>query len=784
MSTPVNNNKGDIFHVIHKVPSGDSPYVRAKHIQLVDKDPSRAVSLFWAAINAGDRVDSALKDMAVVMKQLDRSDEAVEAVKSFRHLCPYDSQESLDNVLIELYKRSGRVEEEIELLQNKLKNIEEGIAFGGAKTKMARSQGKKIQITIKQERSRILGNLAWAYMQQNKFEMAEQYYRKALSLGVDKNKQCNLAICLMHMNRMTEAKSLLQAVKVSAGNRQMDSSYARSFERAIQMLTELESPSDLKPAELEVGDDQKNKRPFALPDNGKTNPQVTCSTSEGQNHHVSTFSVCRSLANGHDEETVLLNEQDRTAYSRNLHENKHSFFGCDKGSLKFMSSGPTAASQFSAPMFVNNRRKGSYLGNSYGKSGCASTMKKNCGSSPGIGVSSAHQETHVSPAAIRRNLEVLFTQPRRPFREFSDGEQRKDRWGPIGSSNTNQSSEKTLHTYSTVLFTQPRRSSSHEHDMEDQTVAKWREKPFGSSIRKLTFEQTITGENDQAHAIPIVNGKLLVPTKDESKIGLPNSKNSSPSPTSKDWTRRSWEDTDQVKDEPVKQHLQPAVDGDSKSICWKTDGFALTKHITMESGLQNILDEMQEMNTCGNGDDRNKLALEGSNSATTLPTGLSGSVDNTVGGLFTSVGDQSIDNNSDILQQCTAERTKSSQDCFTIKDKKSWADMVEEDENEEQDENLNSNIVYPSSCAQNQIDYLSQKLEDSFDPKDGYAASRNLKARRSLCFDQQQSPEQKVRFYSSPLPNKGLKFDNSAPGTMRINRLQVFQDITPFPDSP
>lgn len=60
--------------------------------------------MFWAAINAGDRVDSALKDMAVVMKQLNRSDEAIEAIKSFRHLCPYDSQESLDNILIELYK--------------------------------------------------------------------------------------------------------------------------------------------------------------------------------------------------------------------------------------------------------------------------------------------------------------------------------------------------------------------------------------------------------------------------------------------------------------------------------------------------------------------------------------------------------------------------------------------------------------------------------------------------------------------------------------------------------
>lgn len=73
-------------------------------IKLIDKDPAKAISLFWSAINSGDRVDSALKDMAIVMKQLNRSDEAIEAMKSFRHLCPYDSQESIDNVLIELYK--------------------------------------------------------------------------------------------------------------------------------------------------------------------------------------------------------------------------------------------------------------------------------------------------------------------------------------------------------------------------------------------------------------------------------------------------------------------------------------------------------------------------------------------------------------------------------------------------------------------------------------------------------------------------------------------------------
>jgi len=29
------NCKRDLFHVVHKVPAGDSPYVRAKHVQVL-----------------------------------------------------------------------------------------------------------------------------------------------------------------------------------------------------------------------------------------------------------------------------------------------------------------------------------------------------------------------------------------------------------------------------------------------------------------------------------------------------------------------------------------------------------------------------------------------------------------------------------------------------------------------------------------------------------------------------------------------------------------------------
>lgn len=73
-------------------------------MQLVEKDPESAIVYFWKAINVGDRVDSALKDMAVVMKQQDRAEEAIEAINSFRDRCSKQAQESLDNVLIDLYK--------------------------------------------------------------------------------------------------------------------------------------------------------------------------------------------------------------------------------------------------------------------------------------------------------------------------------------------------------------------------------------------------------------------------------------------------------------------------------------------------------------------------------------------------------------------------------------------------------------------------------------------------------------------------------------------------------
>ncbi|KAK6929609.1 Tetratricopeptide repeat [Dillenia turbinata] len=248
--SPKKGEKED-YHVLHKLPPGDSPYVRAKHMQLVEKDPDAAIVLFWKAINAGDRVDSALKDMAVVMKQQDRAEEAIKAINSFRDRCSKQSQESLDNILIDLYKKCGRLEEQVELLKQKLRMIYQGEAFNGKPTKTARSHGKKFQVTIKQETSRILGNLGWAYMQQTNYRAAEVVYRKAQFIDPDANKACNLGMCLIKQERYPEARSVLEEV---LQGKLLGSDDPKSRNRAEELLLELEpwESANLTPALREM----------------------------------------------------------------------------------------------------------------------------------------------------------------------------------------------------------------------------------------------------------------------------------------------------------------------------------------------------------------------------------------------------------------------------------------------------------------------------------------------------------------------------------------------------
>ncbi|KAA8519333.1 hypothetical protein F0562_013588 [Nyssa sinensis] len=749
--------KADIFHVIHKVPAGDSPYVRAKHVQLIDKDPNKAISLFWSAINSGDRVDSALKDMAVVMKQLNRSDEAIEAIKSFRHLCPPESQESLDNVLVELYKRSGRIEEQIEMLQLKLKHIEEGVAFGGKRTKTARSQGKKIQITIEQEYSRLLGNLAWAYLQQNNYKPAEELYRKALSLESDKNKQCNLAICLMHMNRMTEAKFLLQTIRDSSEDGPMDESYAKSFERAIQVLTELESQSIVKPIAVE---EKGHKKEFST------------SISGGQNH-VSGSGVSKRLAYGH-QETVQLGIQISGSCFLEQHENKNNFYGSDKGISKCTSFGSRNASQFSPESSsVNKLKKGCYTDNLYERRADLSIRRKdNWVGMAGMEVGSTCNKAYASPLPLREFPKAPFTQPRRCSWSFNNGDRRR------------------------------------------------------ALVRNDTVgpDQTTATENLQVPANQNHDGQLQASTKET----LQKSKSCSPS-ISQDCICL-WEDCAEVNNEYV---LRPIVNGDWKLNSWGNNGY---KNLVMrESNLptkSSVAFDYARAREASSDADREWIS--------DIP--IAGGV------RLTEVKPiaENIKSTQELqcLSQPNAENLQHPQEFLMCKSKKNWADMVEEDEQELfsgktdcldnecfhlseessyyfktsslcsdgqdggeefNDENVNANIICQTHSPSDQIENISRKIE-SFNLKDGYytqpqndASSMNRVVRRALCFNQQQKPDRRgYNFCSSPIPKKTLNFEGfnsslenepectsgNSTKLLRRNRLQVFRDITPSPESP
>jgi len=55
-----------------------------------------------------------------------------------------------------LLQRCGRLDDQIGLLKHKLFLIQKGLAFNGKRTKTARSQGKKFQVSVEQEATRLL----------------------------------------------------------------------------------------------------------------------------------------------------------------------------------------------------------------------------------------------------------------------------------------------------------------------------------------------------------------------------------------------------------------------------------------------------------------------------------------------------------------------------------------------------------------------------------------------------------------------------------------------------
>lgn len=178
------------------VPRGSNPYARAKRVQLIEKDLERAAQLLREAIRQGDNVESAVKDLAGLLAQQERWDEAIRVLEENRDRI--SNQQSVDNMLIGFYQNAGQHDKAISLLQKTLKR--------------ATTESKKIQI---------LWQIAIGYLRKEDYVLAERTFREVLLKQPDnRTAQRNIALCLFKQGRYEEAEKILNRVLITTPDAQ------------------------------------------------------------------------------------------------------------------------------------------------------------------------------------------------------------------------------------------------------------------------------------------------------------------------------------------------------------------------------------------------------------------------------------------------------------------------------------------------------------------------------------------------------------------------------------
>mmetsp|Transcript_12359 Transcript_12359/g.18001 ORF Transcript_12359/g.18001 Transcript_12359/m.18001 type:complete len:297 (+) Transcript_12359:22-912(+) len=86
------------------IPKGDSPYALAKQAEYKERDLDKAEAYYKLAIKNGERVESAIKDLASLLHQRGKTEQACKLLKAYKHLFFYD-MEKFENLLGTLCKQ-------------------------------------------------------------------------------------------------------------------------------------------------------------------------------------------------------------------------------------------------------------------------------------------------------------------------------------------------------------------------------------------------------------------------------------------------------------------------------------------------------------------------------------------------------------------------------------------------------------------------------------------------------------------------------------------------------
>jgi cold shock CspA family protein/thioredoxin-like negative regulator of GroEL len=198
------------------LPRGGSYYARAKCAEIVERNLSRAVDLYKLAIEHKDRAESAVKDLAMVLSQLGRNEEAIAILNNYRDQSK--DPRPIDGVLMTLYQKTGETDKAIPLLYKRAEMTPDAA-----------------------KRAPILLNIANLHLAQQEFDTAERIFRQILAIQAGNTvAKRHIAICLLKQDKLDAAEQILNEILA-------DTSDAQSVEvlNAVQQARTGGIPTDI-----------------------------------------------------------------------------------------------------------------------------------------------------------------------------------------------------------------------------------------------------------------------------------------------------------------------------------------------------------------------------------------------------------------------------------------------------------------------------------------------------------------------------------------------------------
>jgi len=168
------------------LPRGSNAYAMAKKAT-DDGRLDEAINFFRLAIRQNYRLESAIKDLAQLFARIGQHQEAIRVLQEHRHQIA--NQQSVDNLLTNIFLKDKQYQNALQLLEKKLANA---------------------QSSKKQE---ILIQICYCYMRLGNYSQAELILREIIKSGNDsRSVQVSLALCLIQQHKYEEAREILQNI--------------------------------------------------------------------------------------------------------------------------------------------------------------------------------------------------------------------------------------------------------------------------------------------------------------------------------------------------------------------------------------------------------------------------------------------------------------------------------------------------------------------------------------------------------------------------------------------